>query len=665
MGRVACALFILLCATPVHAREPVRVALTDLASSLWLALLIFAAAAGARLGLAVHIRRKSAWNEPARRLASRLADAAFMAAWGLAVAYLQVPETVIQILEPLDRLLAVLAFGPVVCLPVMVVAAGALVVSFPARAGERGKLLKLSLCGNLASAQFAASLHLVRAGVEWTEVVLLVVLALLGGLLMREKESRQIFHLHSRVLTSGPVWERMQALGLSTVLVSPSRLPGIGHAVWERSVCLTRGLIEGLGRREFDGVVTRELLHVKHRHPLKLVLVFFLSAGTVAAALASALPGFAVAPVALGAGRICEFFVARRFEFLAVREAALVTGQPESAIAPSDAELRGQATEQERDAFLPGRHAPIFSPGRREGITLAMAFFGVVTAAWVPLLATAAVCRLARDGVVQDGGWMWFCGTVVALLLLHFLTRHAMQRSFLAGLGRQLAAWHGGEGRCAVVTFSPGANLRFHDGMPFWDMGVLSLTRNALVYSGERASFAVSRADIRSIELDRRIWEFPSSPALRCVLSHGGRSFLIRPVLGEPLQRDLACWLDQRECLALSSERSAAPLEAPPRDEFGCAPRERAGWWRLAGTILLRLGLVFGFGALKGLAVGLYFVWAPLDVVSSLGDQISGLMLVQLLPIGFPVAVTLLEWALLRRYREIPEAGLPPPAAQG
>jgi Zn-dependent protease with chaperone function len=376
-------------------------------------------------------------------------------------------------------------------------------------------------------------------------------------------------------------------------------------------VVLTDYLLQKLERREVDAVVAHELAHLRHKHPRGLMLAILVP--TVVLALAATLItswlGFwqGEAPhfwellfVGSGVGALAFLAVSRRFEKTADAEAVRLTGDPASLISALARLTRANLLPRSWS----GRYGwllthPSLEERAREIASLGKLDPGELAGALAPsevvederyavpeidragerLFTTGFKTRLALRGSLTVMAWVALAPCLVAsatsLLppaargwaLLGALPLLAV--STVAVTGRVAAAGYPALGRAlgdrlaprgltdwSFVGLAPDPRPRVYELMSDWDVGVLWLEPQRLVYLGDAVRFAIPREAILSQALVPGLpgW----SPEQRILLRYrdgsteeeltikvGGASVAAGRVSTAHLSRRLQSWIDE------------------------------------------------------------------------------------------------------------------------
>jgi Zn-dependent protease with chaperone function len=339
-------------------------------------------------------------------------------------------------------------------------------------------------------------------------------------------------------------------------------------ASWGKSVTVTDSLVRLLSLREVDAVLAHELGHLRLKHLVKFAGAFMaiwygsmIVGATILVKPANngglhRIADFGLYSWAsLAGGLFVALLLMRRFEFQADREAATLTGDPESlctgllklchyhgyplcwtawerpfmshpstmerieALARSagwprekiesiletpiettseadvDADLLGDAPEVARVFTRKARGRMV---ARRLATVLGLLF-------GVPLLSALLV-----DQLLPATPWRWASlGLVVPAAMGCLLL---LDRCFdLSNFGRrfrgQLLATLAADGTpiededAMYVSLAPGPELEYYDGLRAWDCGFLLLDGDSLNYLGDQTRFAIARENVVAVRL--------------------------------------------------------------------------------------------------------------------------------------------------------------------
>jgi len=354
------------------------------------------------------------------------------------------------------------------------------------------------------------------------------------------------FGLEPHAVSHGELRDRLFALAakagatLQQLYVVPTRRSRLANAfaVQGGVVLLTDWLLENLDRREIDAVLAHELAHIRLGHPRKLMFAAMGSA--TAGALCFAAIGYAGA-VALGTvlALLVMRFLSRRFEYQADALAIRLTGDPAALVTglvrisrlnhlplhwskaaehglthPSTlrrceaiARAGSIAPEQLRELLAtegpPADRDSVPAPAEQDGKLFSSAFKRGTTGRLSWLLLFGA---LAASAVVVSIFWtlelprvfaapLAALAALVTLIALTELMAARRQSELRHALAERLDA----PPQARFVGLSPGASTRVYEGFFDWDLGFLSLERDALVYRGEEATFRLPRAAVMDV----------------------------------------------------------------------------------------------------------------------------------------------------------------------
>ena len=428
--------------------------------------------------------------------------------------------------------------------------------------------------------------------------------------------------IEPHAVTHGALRDRLFALAakagatLQQLYVVPTRRSRMANAfaVQGGVVLLTDWLLENLDRREIDAVLAHELAHIRLGHPRKLM--FAAMGGAIAGTVWFSAIGFAGA-VALGTvlALLVMRFLSRRFEYAADALAIRLTGDPAALVTglvrisrlnhlplhwskaaehglthPSTlrrceaiARAGGIAPERLRELLAtegpPADRGSVPPPAETGGKLFSSSFKRNTAGrlSWLLLLSA-----LAASAVVVSVFWTLelpraFAAPLAALAAFVAVTAltELMAARRQSELRRALAQRLGAPPQARFVGLSPGASTRVYEGFFDWDLGFLSLERDALVYRGEEATFRLPRAAVMDV---RRTYGPPGwIPAPRVAIEWhdpmtDARGFLqLRPAHGARLGRQSADTTALCSALldwcAADARASHGPCVPPPREE--------------------------------------------------------------------------------------------------
>ena len=472
---------------------------------------------------------------------------------------------------------------------------------------------------------FAAAFPEMRAE-NWRAVMFLILLGF--GVLLFGK--RQLVAASGRTpesLNSGELRDRVFQLAatagvqLKSLYVISSAKSKMANAFAARGniVMVTDYLLTRLTRREVDAIVAHELTHLKRQHvALRVVMfaaVFYISFGIV-------LSWFHMRqiPLLVAVTLLTYYLIARINERSADAGAAKLTGDPEamitglvkatrlnkfplrwsklsewlmthpstmrraeaiarkSGIAPERlAEILQQGTSGETYYTLPPAIASkVFSTKykRSQSSKRSWTFVAIMTVMPSAILGIANAAAL--DGLAFLAAWVF---SVVATFAVYLVAMNYLSLSGNGPLEKRLRAKLKSENVIArvdggiFVSLAPDAVARLYDGSFSWDMGLLYIGPEQIVYVGEEARFSLRRQEITDIQAVRGA---PAWIATRAVLirwSDPSRNrtgaLLLRPQAARTLgqQSEAADTLATRLEEWLDGRQSAT--DELPTEEFG------------------------------------------------------------------------------------------------
>lgn len=383
----------------------------------------------------------------------------------------------------------------------------------------------------------------------------------IGYILLSQNMGRLLgSRLHA--LTSGDLRDRIFDLAhragvkLQQVYVLPETSAQLSNAFArsDNSVMITNSLLKNLSRREVDGIMAHEIGHLQARHPqtaIAIMTAVMVVANVVGIFIANLVNVTNATPLvfagAVGAGYLMLFFRSRRNERQADAIGITLTGDPEAfisglaklsrlnlmplhsgdwgesldshpgtmsrfqkiALAHGISERRVQElvtdAEPPEDKYLPiddEVDTTVFSTEFKNKYRVRVTILLVLVLLLAP---TPFAVALAQDGVSA----LRMLGLAVAGLVWSFLVSLVIRNriSFwgYGSVGRRLRMKldKRGLGDIArdgtLVGLAPAAESRKYEGYPFWDIGVLWLTKEKLFYVGEQCEFALERGQVSEV----------------------------------------------------------------------------------------------------------------------------------------------------------------------
>ena len=433
------------------------------------------------------------------------------------------------------------------------------------------------------------------------------------------------------------------------------------------TLMLTEFLLRRLNKREVDAVIGHELTHLKRRHPQALQAAHLALIAAAAAVTVytetqttfSALAGFAYALITL-LGLILVYGLSRRFEWQADAGAIALTGDGEALITglakisalnrtplqwgkwqekwlshpptlrrmeriglaaslppervtllarPETLEAPEAASETPEEYYrIPALEPDTQIFGIRRKSRLQQSLY------WTDLLLPPLVAALA----VLLGSW-WAAGMgLVLALLVPSLAANAIQQRWYGGLEEALREKLRGAlspGPAEFVTYSPYPMPRLYDGFYDWDPGFLQLSDGCLRFVGEKTRFALTPAQILSVEPNEDtpgLWRRWSRLTVRwqdtACQPPTIHAFSLRPgasgsvwqsrSAADNTKKQLETWRAAALLTPPGDSRAPLPLR---REVSALSPRQAVTGRALMQLLLPRLGFAAGTGILFGL----------------------------------------------------------------
>ena len=515
-----------------------------------------------------------------------------------------------------------------------------------------------------------------------------VLVSYVGWLLLGQIVGKALAE-HVEELTGGELRTRIFDLGqkagvlLQHIYVLPDDRVQFARAAArsDGGVEFTSSLLKNLGRREVDAILAHEIGHLKARHPqrnAKIMWGIIIAANIIGSFLAAQIQlrhaTELVFSGALALSSLTAFFISRRNEKTADAIGVSLTGDPEAFIsglarlsrltllplnfdgwgasldthpgtmrrfqtiarahgisehrlqellADSDtSEDRYPALESEETAATV--HSFVFKHKYRKRVALVS--LGVVV-----LSAGPFAFMIDHNGI--SGVLLW--GNSVAGIVFSFgLYQVVRNRLSFWGYDSLCHALKVKLKECGFeepardgvfVGLAPAPASRKYDGYPFWDAGVLWLTKDKLYYIGEQTEFALHRDHV--VEVFSRNtnpewcsekslfvqWKNDSNANTLHFVAIGENSVLKARRAIDALQKRFDVWMHQVEDFPSASpnlESIAAPAfpeinSTPAITSFRLAPVIAAGIqlsiYALAAGLLLRLSF-FSIGYMAGVA---------------------------------------------------------------
>ena len=371
------------------------------------------------------------------------------------------------------------------------------------------------------------------------------------------------YGMELHALTSGDLRDRAFAIAkkagakLNQLYVLPAERLRMANAFAHiaSNIYLTDYLLKNLSKREVDAVIGHEMTHLQKKHIRLRVFVVIIAAAAggfgTAWAEGSIPSGFPVGPVIYGIFLFVLFFASRRNEFSADAGAVQLTGDAEAMITalakisrlntmplhwgrldekmlthPSTMRrirhlastggisedripgLLAQSTDPPADVYsIPATALPsgkVFSTRFKARLAWIYGWTLILGAATVPAL-IVLVIRAAHPSV-QTVSIALLLGIVLTLFcclgIINYVSLLGTRK-----LGARLREKLEKEGsppeiRDGVfVSLMPDSTPRIYEGNWSWDLGLLTVFENRLVYWGEEARFSVHRDQITRISL--------------------------------------------------------------------------------------------------------------------------------------------------------------------
>lgn len=379
------------------------------------------------------------------------------------------------------------------------------------------------------------------------------------------------------------------------------------------SVMFTSSLVRSLSRREVDAILAHEIGHLQARHPQrnrKITWTIIIAANIIGSFLAAHIQTRHATELlfsgALALSSLTVFFISRQSEKTADAIGVSLTGDPEAFITGlarlsrlssmplsfdgggasldthpgtmrrfeilakahgiSDQRLQellvDSETPDDRYQTLESEeptaaivHSFVFKHKYRKRVALAL--IGVLILSPIPF----AFMFVKVD---MSDVWLWSAG-ILFTFGLYQVVRNRISFWGYDSLGRALKVKIKERGleeltRDAVlVGLSPASASRKYDGYPFWDAGVLWLTKDKLYYIGEQTEFALPRDQVAGVFSCDTNAEWFSEKSLFVQWRNDGNACRLHFVaMGETsvlkarraiasLQKRLESWLNQVE----------------------------------------------------------------------------------------------------------------------
>lgn len=357
-----------------------------------------------------------------------------------------------------------------------------------------------------------------------------------------------------QALSSGALRDRLFDLAqragvqLRELYVMPMRSQRLANAfaVHGGVVMVADELLDRMSRREVDAVLAHEITHLEHHHPIKALSASSVVMVVIIAVTATLrIPyGF---PVAIALAWPTYLLFARRFEFAADAGAAALTSDPEATVAclghlsrlndtplkwrrswgwlvtHPTTEARGLAIGR-RAGLAPERVAELLAKGLPE-----VERYGhrerpgederVFSTAWktatqgrlgMGMLAASVATSAVALGMARAAGLPTPAAAVIlggaalglgAVLLMQDQFAARVVSGLEPALRRRLKHPGASAGEELYVALSPGDRARIYEGFLDWDLGLLTVGTDQLVYRGEQITMMLPRRAVRAIEV--------------------------------------------------------------------------------------------------------------------------------------------------------------------
>jgi Zn-dependent protease with chaperone function len=409
-----------------------------------------------------------------------------------------------------------------------------------------GVVLGLNIAGG-GLRQMALVLFVVTAGV-------FVVYRLLG------KSVR--FSLYS--VTRGELRDRIFSLAeragvqLKQIYVLPDDKAQLSNAFArsDNAVMLTASLLRHLSKREVDAIMAHEIGHLKEKHPQHK---FFITTGTLMVAviastmLASLIDVERWSPAILSFTIMGSFFllhfISRSNERRADNIGVRLTGDPDGFISglaklsrlnlmpihegsmfesgthpqtlsrlqdiarwvgiPAERAQRlmqGEISTGDHYSFaeLDENLAKGFSTEFKRAYQLRLAMVSLASILLPPVFTALLLSRLPLRGTVQLVAYL---AAIALTFLIYQVVRNfsigwgfnALEQRVRAHIAKQGLSRVAAEG--IFVGLAPGSRLRRYERFAFWDVGLLYIAGNQMIYHGEETSFVLNRHQIADVRV--------------------------------------------------------------------------------------------------------------------------------------------------------------------
>jgi Zn-dependent protease with chaperone function len=363
-------------------------------------------------------------------------------------------------------------------------------------------------------------------------------------------------------VTSGELRDRIFELAgragvkLKQIYVLPEGKAQLSNAFArsDNAVMLTASLLRHLTKREVNAIMGHEIGHLKEKHPQRkatITVATLLIGNFVAGASAAFIDvqrwGPAMFSLALAGATLVSHFLSRSNERHADAIGIGLTGDPESFISglakmshlnlmPLDeggtiefgthprtlgrlqdiARTHGIAPER-LQALLAGdvesgdhyeidqaseSQAKIFSTSFKQKYFHRITLVYLSTIVLAPVLIALLFSQLRQVGLIA-----YVEGAIFTYLFFLAIRNFVVGKGF-GSIERRMRAQvkardpQRAEGDGLFVGLAPADEQRRYEQFPFWDVGLLSIAGDRMVYLGQETSFALNRDQIRKVRLD-------------------------------------------------------------------------------------------------------------------------------------------------------------------
>jgi Zn-dependent protease with chaperone function len=478
--------------------------------------------------------------------------------------------------------------------------------------------------------------------------------------------------LHDRIITLA--WQG--GIPFNSIMIYPaSKLRWVSaFAMTGGRLGITETLLQSLSRREVDAVAAHEMSHLRRRHRAKFLIALLLAQAMLAMLYQLVDFGFPLpydsteflfADLALM--MIVAFGFLRRFEFTADADAAALTADTEALItalakltrlnglpfrtqlwdevvsthpstehrihalaqrggvSPERLESLLQYSEPDTDCYSLADAGAAFHEERLFNVTHKRRVQRRITLATLAVLVASPAVIGCGIQLLGWRGWQLWAGfgdawlaTIVLLRVVenalpsfrwHDKLKEQLQTRF------QHQDWTLTEENSIFVSLSPSVSLQKFEGVPEWDLGFLNLAGDRACFVGEQAKFALSRDNVRGVELRPGPIGWISAPWVmvkyRNHETQSEAALLLRPgtAASERAMASAAHSLAERLTNWFETPSSTAPDSSvwsslpPPKFQVARVdePRVDDPLWDLILVLSLVLTLAAGVSGLLGL----------------------------------------------------------------